>query len=120
MLKTSHQVIRNLENMPNNYNIQIKPIFVRDGNEYPFDGLTYKERVKTANTPSNIEFIFIINTLRKYFGDDVEFRETKIKGLIELIFLTENNMKILRNINEYTEEFPVRYGRSYLKFKVDG
>jgi hypothetical protein len=104
--------------MSNNYNIQIKPFFVIDGKEYPFEGLTDKEREKKSDRPSNIEFRFIINTLRKYFGDDIEFRETKIRGLIELTFLKENNMKILRNINEDTEDIPVKYGRSILKFQV--
>ena len=107
-----------MEYKPNHYNIQIKPIFVKDGKEYPFEGLTDKERVKTTKQPSNIEFRFIIKTLRKYFGDDVEFRETKINNLIELTFLTDDEMKILRNINEDTEEIPVKFGRSTLKFEI--
>lgn len=107
-----------MEYKPNHYNIQIKPIFVKDGKEYPFEGLTDKERAKTTKQPSNIEFRFIIKTLRKYFGDDVEFRETKINNLIELTFLTDDEMKILRNISEDTEEIPVKFGRSTLKFEI--
>jgi hypothetical protein len=107
-----------MEYKPNHYNIQIKPIFVKDGKEYPFEGLTDKERSKTTKQPTNIEFRFIIKTLRKNFGDDVEFRETKINNLIELTFLTDDEMKTLRNISEDTEEIPIKYGRSILKFEI--
>jgi len=103
---------------PNHYNIQIKPIFQNDGKEYPFEGLTDKEREKVTNRPKNTEFRFIIKTLRKYFGDDVEFRETSMKGYMELTFLTDNEMKILRNISEDTEDLPIKYGRSTLKFQI--
>ena len=103
---------------PKHYNIHIKPIFVKDGNDYPFEGLTYTERLKRTNQPPNVEFRFIIKTLRKYFGDDIEFQETKSKGIIELTFLTYNEMKILRNISEDTEEMPIKYGRSILKFEI--
>lgn len=103
---------------PNHYNIQIKPIFVKDGKEYPFEGLTVKEREKNSNKPSNIEFRFIIKILRKYFGDDIEFRETNSKGVIELIFLTNDEMLLLRTIREDTGEHLIKYGRSHLTFDV--
>jgi hypothetical protein len=103
---------------PKHYNIIIKPIFVKDGKENPFEGLADKEREKNTNIPKNIEFRFIIKTLRKYFGDEIEFQETITKGLMELTFLTDDEMTILRNINEDTEDIHIKYGRSQLKFEI--
>ena len=99
---------------PNHYDIHIKPTFMKDGKEYLFEGLTDKERGKTTH----VEFRFIINTLRKYFGDDVEFQETLVKDHMQLTFLTDDEMKILRNIREDSEEIPIKYGRSILKFEI--
>ena len=100
---------------PNYYNIVTKPIFVKDGNEYPFEGLRKEE--EGARRGSKMEFRFISNTLRYYFGDDVEFDEGIVKGTIELAFLTNEQMIQLKGIKEYCE-FPVKHEKSYLKFEI--
>jgi hypothetical protein len=91
------------------YNITINPLFVKDGKEYPFEG----------GKGNSIEYRFIIKTLRKYFGDDVEIKKEIDGRTITLAFLTADELEILRHINEYTDEIPIKYGRSNLKFAID-
>jgi hypothetical protein len=100
----------------NYYDIVTNPIFVKDGVEYPFEGLSKEE--EGARRGSNMEFRYIANTLRYYFGDDVDFDEGSVKGTIKLAFLTNEQMIQLSRINEYTNEFPVKHEQSYLKFKI--
>ena len=97
---------------PNYYKIVTKPIFVKDGNEYPFEGF-FKDEGGARE-----EFRFIVNTLRDYFGINVDFKQGSVKGTIELAFLTNEQMIQLRGINEYTGEFPVKHEKSYLKFEI--
>jgi hypothetical protein len=93
---------------PKHYDILIRPIFVKDGKEYIFEGSAEKER-------KTIEFRFIIKTLRKYFGDDIEFQESINKDLVKLTVLTDDEMTVLRNIYEDAD---VKYGLSHLKFEI--
>ena len=95
---------------PNYYKILTKPIFVKDGKEYPFEGF-FEEDARR-------EFICIINVLRDYFGINVVFNQGSVKGTIEIAVLTNEQMIQLRGINEYTGEFLVKYKHSYLKFEI--
>jgi hypothetical protein len=97
---------------PNYYNISIQSIFVTDGIENRFEGL--EEEIKTN------EYRFIVRVLYDYFGIDVEFKEALKKGNLVIAFLSFEQMKILRGIYEDTLEYPIKYGRSYLKFETDG
>jgi hypothetical protein len=90
------------------YDIHITPIYTKDGTEYKFEGLNYETRTS---------FRFIVLTLRKYFGINLEFERKKGEIIIET--LSYEQMKILREIDEDTGDFPVKYGRSQLKFEID-
>ena len=93
---------------PTHYDIHITPIFTKDRTEYKFEGL---------NTETRTLFRFIVLTLRKYFGFFFQFERKKGEIIIET--LSYEQMKILREIDEDTCDFPVKYGRSQLKFKID-
>jgi len=93
---------------PTYYDIYITPIFTKDGTEYKFEGL---------NPETRTSFRFIVLTLRKYFGLDLDFKRIKTQMIIPT--LSYQQMKILREIDEDTCDFPVKYGRSQLKFKID-
>ena len=93
---------------PTYYDIYITPILTKDGTEYKFEGL---------NNETRTLFRFIVLTLRKYFSIKLNF-EMK-KNQIIIATLSYEQMKILREIDEDTCDFPVKYGRSQLKFKID-
>jgi hypothetical protein len=93
---------------PTHYDIHITPTFIKDGTEYKFEGPYYETRTS---------FRFIVLTLRKYFGINLYFEWKKGEIIIET--LSYEQMKILREINEDTCDFPVKYGRSQLKFEID-
>jgi hypothetical protein len=93
---------------PIHYDIRITPIFTKDGTEYKFEGLNYETRTS---------FRFIVLTLRKYFGLNLDFE--RIKTQMFITTLSYEQMKILREIDEDTCDFPVKYGRSQLKFVID-
>ena len=99
---------------PTHYDIRFTSVFVKDGAEYPFEGLA--EEKKDAYRGSNMEFRFIVITLRDYFGDELEFYEDGSD--ITIAFLSNEQMKMLRGIKEDTFEYPVKYGRSELKFDI--
>ena len=99
---------------PMHYDIWVKPIFVKDnGIEYPFEGLSEHEKIYRGQ---NYEFRFIANTLRHYFGDNLDFEDNE--NQIKIKKLSDSQMKILGNIYEDTCEFPVKYERSHLKFQI--
>ena len=93
---------------PKHYDIRITPTFIKDGTEYKFEGL---------NNETRTSFRFIVLTLRKYFGINLHFEREK--GEIIIANFSYEQMKILREIDEDTCDFPVKYGRSQLKFKID-
>ena len=93
---------------PTHYDIHITPTFIKDGTEYKFEGL---------NPETITSFRFIVLTLRKYFGLDLDFERIKTQMIIDT--LSYEQMKILREIDEDTCDFPVKYGRSQLKFEID-
>jgi hypothetical protein len=90
------------------YDIHITPTYIKDGTEYKFEGLNNKTRTS---------FRFIVLTLRKYFGITLYFEREK--GEIIISTLSYEQMKILREIDEDTCDFPVKYGRSQLKFEIN-
>ena len=94
---------------PTHYDIWITPIFTKDGMEYKFEGLIHVNENRKL-------FRFIVLTLRKYFGINLYFERKETKIIIAT--LSSAQMKILREINEDTGDFPVKYGRSQLKFEI--
>jgi hypothetical protein len=99
----------------NYYEIIVQPIFINaEGKEFPFEGLTEED----GSLP-NIEFKFIINTLRFVFGNDLAIEaETSVKGKMKINKLSTSQMKILRSIREDTCDVPVKYGQSQLRFEI--
>ena len=95
------------------HKILITPIFIKDGINYLFEGLTEDEKEHRGR---NFEFRFIVDTLRKYFGDNLDFEDNGNNIIIET--LSNTQMKILREINEDTCDHPIKYKRSQLKFKI--
>ena len=93
---------------PTYYDIHTTPIFTKDGTEYKFEEL---------NPETRTSFRFIVLTLRKYFGLDLDFERIKTQMIIDT--LSYEQMKILRKIDEDICDFPVKYGRSQLKFEID-
>ena len=96
---------------PNYYDIQIQPVFVKDGVKYPFTGLK-------ANKESTLEYKFIIDTLRSHFGDALDITEGFIKSTFEIAFLSNTHMKQLCDISEDTGAAPIKYGQSHLRFDI--
>ena len=94
---------------PTHYDIHITPTYIlKDGTENKFEGL---------NNETRTLFRFIVLTLRKYFGPYLHFERKKNQIIIAT--LSYEKMKILQEIDEDTGEFPVKYGRSQLKFEID-
>jgi hypothetical protein len=106
---------------PNHYNINVQPIFVFEGNEYPFEGLTAEQAADDQRLRgSNMEFRFIVNTLRHYFGDEMDFEVDHHKrGIFTLTQLSNEQMNMIHDIYQDTNEFPIERGRSHLKFKLE-
>jgi hypothetical protein len=99
---------------PTHYDISIAPIFTKDGSEHKYEGLTDAE--KNGFGGGKNEFRFIADTLRKHFGTDLHFDMREDRAIIAT--LSSAQMKILREIYEDTVDFPVKYGRSRLKFEI--
>jgi hypothetical protein len=93
---------------PIHEDIHITPTFTKDGTEYKFEGPNYETRTS---------FRFIVLTLRKYFSLYLHFKRDKTQIIIAT--LSYEQMKILQEIDEDTCDFPVKYGRSQLKFEID-
>ena len=111
----------NMAYQPNHYNINVQPIFVFEGNEYPFEGLSAEEAADgQEKRGSNMEFRFIVNTLRHYFGDDLDFEVDQYKsGIFTITLLNNQEINMINDIYEDTCDFPIELGRSYLKFKIE-
>jgi hypothetical protein len=103
------------EQMLTYYNIWITPIFIKEGSNYAFEGLNEDEQEDRGR---NYEFRFILDTLRYYFGDDLDFEETG--NQIKISTLTSAEMLILAQIHQDTCEFPIKYGRSQMTFEING
>ena len=96
---------------PNYYNVQIQPIFIKNNVLYPFTGLK-------ANKESTLEYKFILDTLRSYFEDALDITEGFIRGSFEIGFLSNKQMKELRDISEDTGASLSNYGHSVLRFDI--
>ena len=90
--------------------MRIRPIFKVDGYDYTFE--TPQPGLPKG---SNAEYRYIIDTLRKYLGDDLYFTEEY--GLFLLPYTAED-LDIVTKINSDTEYYPIKYGRSYLWFEI--
>ena len=96
---------------PTYTNILVQPIFIKDGKKYPFEGLD-----KTKLCDSYHQYKFITDTLRKYFGDDLDFAiyGTNFR-ITELVY---SEIEKMENIQDDTCETPIKYGRSQLQFEI--
>ena len=90
----------------------LKPVFVKDDKEYAFEGLNEDQRI---NRGANMEFRFIVNTLRAHLGDDLDFKVEH--GLFSIPYNEADKQTVL-NIYQNTNEFPVAHAESHLKFVV--
>ena len=93
---------------PSYYDIHITPTFTKERTEYKFEGL---------NNETITLFRFIVLTLRKYFGINLHFERKNTQIIIAT--LSHQQMNILREIDEDTCDFSVKYGSSQLKFEID-
>jgi hypothetical protein len=78
---------------------------------YPFTGLK-------ANKESTLEYKFILDTLRSHFDNALDIKEGFIRGSFEIDFLSNKQMKELRDILEDTGAFLINYGHSLLRFDI--
>lgn len=84
---------------PNYYEINIQPIFVMEGKEFPFDGN---------------HSVFIVDKLREHLGE-VEIKEGYKTGTFEIKTLSQKQMIILRDIHIHTASL-LKY--TYLRFNI--
>ena len=116
--------------------VSIKPIFVKeDGTEYPFYGVCpedegvvkdeeYYEETdeygyeKIDYHYNEIEFIEYV--LNKDLGlvSFNNYHQEIIKGKIELTVISHSQKKILEEIYEFTDDYPITHRCSYLKFVI--
>ena len=108
-----------MTHQPMNYEINVQPIFVKDGVEYPFEGLSEDERGEGCIYRwAPMEYKFIVNTLHFVFGHAIEFKDGYKNGTLEIAQLSDAQLKILRDIREDTCDVPVKYGQSCLRFEI--
>ena len=90
--------------------VTIQPIFVMENNEYEFEGCI-------AGLPkgSNYDFRFIVDTLRKRFGDDLDFSEEN--GLFIMPF-DAHIIEEIKSIYQESNDFPVNRKKSHLRFDI--
>jgi hypothetical protein len=109
-----------MTDQPMNYEINVKPIFVKDGVEYPFEGLSEDEGGDGSSVyrGAPVEYKFIVNTLRFVFGDAIDFKAGYNNGTLVIARLSNAQLKILKDIREDTCDVPVKYGQSQLRFEI--
>jgi hypothetical protein len=117
----------NMVHNPFYVNVLIQPIFITNEVEHHFEGLVGKdegivEDAEDEQEEENMEYIFIEDVLNHYFGvEHLEFNNFNaeiIKGRIEIAFLTIHKLQTLHGINEYSSDYPIKYGASHLKFNI--
>jgi len=79
--------------------ITVKPIFIKDNNEFPFKGQNEERGFDGANH----EYRFIVDTLRRYFGDEIDFEEEN--GVFTIPFENINDLDAVKEIYENTGDY---------------
>jgi hypothetical protein len=90
--------------------MQIRPIFNKDAFDYPFEGCQLS-LPKTVN----MDFKYIVNTLREHLGDDLYFTEENGRFILPY---SEEDLETIKRIYSDTGDFPIKIGRSYLWFEI--
>lgn len=99
-------------------NIIIKPIFIKDEKIFPYEGSWTDENIEGVKKIS-FESIFIDHVLRLHLGNELEIGGSiSKKNHLELEKLSFEQMDKLIAIFEDTNDYPIKYGRSHLKFKL--
>ena len=94
-------------------NVIIKPVFIAYDNKYEYKG---EEEGAGLYKPVSTEYRFIVDTLRYYFGPDLDFAESN--GLFTVHLLHQDEIDKLRDINEDSCDMYVYCGRCFLKFEI--
>ena len=129
---------------PYHLEVMIKPIFItiNDSIQYSYEGICPKDEGivieeneiagavagavagvvddEYAEEIDHIEINFIEDVLDHYLGH-IEFNDYDIniiKGILEIQHLSHHKLRKLHRIYEFTDDCPVKYGPSYLKFQV--
>jgi hypothetical protein len=90
--------------------VTIQPIFVKDNNEYSFKGC-----IPGLPKRSNMDFRFIVDTLREHFGDDLDFTE---KDGMFIIPFDVQIIEEIKNIYQKSSDYLINMEESHLKFKI--
>jgi len=92
--------------------VTIQPIFVMkdSGNEHQFEGC-----IEGLPKGHNMDFRFIVDTLRNHFGDDLDFTEEK--GTFIMPFDAQV-VEEIKSIYQESNDFPVSRKKSWLKFNI--
>jgi hypothetical protein len=89
------------------YEVNIKPVFIKGANEYPFTGLI-------PGPTAARDYQIIVDTLRNNLGADLDIKESIALGKIEIAVLSAAQMNLLRILRADTGETPTRQ----LKFVI--
>jgi hypothetical protein len=87
------------------------PVFWFENGHAQFEGLQ-------NGRPVTQEYRFIVDTLRKHFGDDLNF-EYMEKGLIKVHGLSAEQIEILAFIRAESCDRFLKYGPSQLTFTIN-
>ena len=128
---------------PIHKDVLIKPIFVTikpdTGIEtiIPFKGICPKDEgfldkddeadddeSDDEEAEESAKLICIFDVLHHYFNLNTlefnEFNDEIAKGRLEIVLLSDEQLKILEGIYEYTGDYPINVEYSYLKFEIIG
>ena len=97
----------------NKMDIVIKPVFMANDNKYDYAG---EEEGAGLYKPVSMEYRFIVDTLRRVFGDDLDFDEKN--GLFTLKQMCLQHEIVLRNIYEQSGDMPIYCGSCFLRFEI--
>ena len=97
----------------NKMDIVIKPVFMENDNKCEYVG---EEEGAGLYKPVSMEYRFIVDTLRRVFGDDLDFDEKN--GLFTLKQMCLQHEIVLRNIYEDSCDMPIYCGSCFLRFEI--
>ena len=109
----------------------IQPVFIteKDGIEHPFEGVSPEDEGLIEDIDdgeydehaSHDEIVLINDVLHHHFGPVIlrDYESGLYKGILEINSrLSKAQMETLKGISIYTDDYPIRYGPSFLKFEI--